>query len=345
MYSTDVHSANMPASTRSPDYKWIILLMSVLSTIFYTILSIEKMTYAFSPSTSRSSKVELSFTENKKSNHTMLNDQRFEDDIVKIDPNGDESSSASYFRHSDIIYGHIHMAKTGGTNLNGFLANNYERVCGNKGYSYDAYQRNERFIKDYVPHQIKKGKHQHYGSVKEIGFEDCDYISYENGHKFWSYFSNFHNMTMELHLPCRDPIDHLMSECNHRREKMERGFECRQNMTDNELEQEMEKCYIFLNRFDDKLKNYENINLKCYNFQHQFTGYIDYISTKLQPRRLVSEYVKRETNLPRVKEEECIWKDKELQQRVREHLVEHIPYYRFCDQCIGSEDDITKGLV
>ena len=33
----------------------------------------------------------------------------------------------------NLIYCHVHIAKTGGTALNGILANKYERVCGNKG--------------------------------------------------------------------------------------------------------------------------------------------------------------------------------------------------------------------
>ena len=28
------------------------------------------------------------------------------------------------------MYGHVHIAKTGGTSLNGMLANGFERVCG-----------------------------------------------------------------------------------------------------------------------------------------------------------------------------------------------------------------------
>ena len=43
----------------------------------------------------------------------------------------------------NVIYGHVHIAKAGGTTLNGILANKFERVCGHKGYSYDAYQRGE----------------------------------------------------------------------------------------------------------------------------------------------------------------------------------------------------------
>lgn len=45
--------------------------------------------------------------------------------------------------HPNIIYGHVHIAKTGGTSLNGILANKFERVCGNKGITYSAYASNE----------------------------------------------------------------------------------------------------------------------------------------------------------------------------------------------------------
>jgi len=40
--------------------------------------------------------------------------------------------------HPPILYGHVHMAKTGGTSLNGIIANKFDHVCGHKGYSYDA---------------------------------------------------------------------------------------------------------------------------------------------------------------------------------------------------------------
>ena len=35
--------------------------------------------------------------------------------------------------HSSILYGHVHIAKTGGTSLNGIMANTFERVCGHNG--------------------------------------------------------------------------------------------------------------------------------------------------------------------------------------------------------------------
>lgn len=38
--------------------------------------------------------------------------------------------------HAKTLYGHVHMAKTGGTSINGILANKFERVCGHKGESH-----------------------------------------------------------------------------------------------------------------------------------------------------------------------------------------------------------------
>jgi len=47
--------------------------------------------------------------------------------------------------NNDIVYGHVHMTKTAGSEINGLLASRYERVCGNKGNSYDYYQTNARY--------------------------------------------------------------------------------------------------------------------------------------------------------------------------------------------------------
>ena len=232
------------------------------------------------------------------------------------------------------IYGHIHMAKTGGTNLNVFLANNFEKVCGHKGYSYDAYQSNERFS-GYVdrvdPDEMQK-----------IGFEECNFISHEIGFEFWLQFDDFHDTPMELHLPCRDPIDHLMSQCNHRR----RSFDClKVTDDDEEMMKLLKPCLIFMNRFHDNLHTMENVHLKCYDFRYQFTHYMDYISAKLRKRRFVSDYKKRETNRKRVKENECIWEDKVAMQRVKSFLVNKIPYYNFCRECLGSENDLTREVI
>ena len=71
---------------------------------------------------------------------------------AKDTPNGDcvslyhghNDRPQNYYQYPDVLYAHLHMAKTAGTTLNGEMAARYERVCGHKGYSYDFYQGNNR---------------------------------------------------------------------------------------------------------------------------------------------------------------------------------------------------------
>lgn len=135
---------------------------------------------------------------------------------------------------NNVIYGHVHMAKTGGSSINGMLALQYERVCGNKGYSFNAYQANNK--------NTRGETNQKY--MVDWGFEDCDYISVETGYSVWRNWGSFWipmteyfhslNMTMELHVPCRDPLEHLMSMCNMKR----RSFDCETS----DLEHEFSLC-------------------------------------------------------------------------------------------------------
>ncbi len=259
---------------------------------------------------------------------------------VTSDLSSDNSTAfkRTSYASPDVIYGHVHMAKTAGTYLNGFLANNFDGVCGHKGYSYDAFQANVRFRKK--PYNINTG----YGrdrisphTMQQIGFEDCDYISSEHSHEFWFQFNDFHDTPMELHVPCRDPIDHLMSQCNHRKIVID----CHNVTDDDALEKAIEPCLVQMYRFDGKLDELENIYLKCYDFQYQFTTYMDYLSGNLRPRRFISDYVRRETNRKRKKENECIWKDEGLMKRV-ENLLNKVDYYKFCKQCLKSDNDITR---
>jgi hypothetical protein len=62
--------------------------------------------------------------------------------------NGLRDGNKTTLPRNFLLYGHVHMAQTRGSDLNGALALNYERVCGHKGYSYDAFQANERFWKN-----------------------------------------------------------------------------------------------------------------------------------------------------------------------------------------------------
>ena len=176
--------------------------------------------------------------------------------------------------------------------------------------------------------------------MEEIGFEECDYISQESLWEFWrDTFGNgkFHGVKMELHVPCRERLDHLMSQCNHGGKKIACDAE-----TDEELFESVKKCYSYtyvLERYDHKLQNH--FDVKCFDFKKQFTDYLKYMSGILQKRRFQSTpYVKRETNGHRNKESECIWGDAALMKKVEKYLLDTVPYYQFCDQCMGSDNEI-----
>ena len=83
-----------------------------------------------------------------------------------------------------------------------------------------------------------------------------------------------------------------------------------------------EKCFVWLNeRYNHKLE--KHFDVKCYDFKNQFSGYLEYLSERLEDRRYeTQEYVRRETNDPRDKESECIWKRPDLMEKTRNWLID-----------------------
>lgn len=248
------------------------------------------------------------------------------------------------------VFGHVHMAKTGGTTLNGVIALNYEHVCGHKGYSFDYFQANKRFnastswenVRDSVSdYKNGSGGPWNRGRIPiqlmdEIGYEDCDWVSSENNAQFWHRFDKWHR-TMELHVPCRDPIDHLLSQCNHRGLRLSCDVDS--------IEDEIEKCLVYPDRFDGDLTNatiYPNLSVKCFAFERSFTDYLSFINENLESKSISSEYAKRETNNKREKENECLRENEKVNKIVFDLLVTKYDYYSFCTSCLGSEDDLLK---
>ena len=67
------------------------------------------------------------------------------------------------------------------------------------------------------------------------------------------------------------------------------------------------------------------------------------MSQRLQRRRIVSTpYQRRETNAPRNRADECIWNHPELMEKARSYLLKTHDYYAFCDECMGTENEITR---
>ena len=190
--------------------------------------------------------------------------------------------------------------------------------------------------------------------MDEIGYENCDFISDEIEWKFWlnlieeSQFKQ-RNLTLELHVPCREPIDHLMSIANH----FKRKFKCVDMNDEKKLVKKVMDVYAtkFDERINDKFLEkvyYSNktdidsrLHLKCFH-NYPIESYINYMGQFLRPRRIpVEEYWPRDTNKPRDKTKECIWSQtSEYKQKVLEILLDKVPYFKFCQSCMGSKDEL-----
>jgi hypothetical protein len=91
------------------------------------------------------------------------------------------------------------------------------------------------------------------------------------------------NMTLELHVPCRDPLEHLMSMCNMHR----RSFDCEASNLEHEFllcaNREWQNCFSIemLNLSYTSVKRFNPISVE---------PYIEHISTLLQRRRVTHDY-------------------------------------------------------
>ena len=141
---------------------------------------------------------------------------------------------------------------------------------------------------------------------------------------------------VELHVPCRDPVDHFMSMCNLINEGK---FTCPRD--ESKLRDEMKACGVNNGRFD--LSMAEQFSTKCFNaLEHE--AYIDLMRSKLRERRWKVKYP-LEKRSRRLKERECIWEEAnaDVLERVSQILHEENHLVKFCDRCMGTNDDLLLG--
>jgi hypothetical protein len=122
-----------------------------------------------------------------------------------------------------------------------------------------------------------------------------------------------------------------MPSCNSKRKR----FDCKAA----DLGKEIERCIVLKQRFSPQLVKQPNISLKCFDPVSPH-NYIEYMGHKLQRKRMESDYVHRGSNRPRDKQQECIWDSPDVSSAVEAILLSKYAYYRFCDQYLGSENDI-----
>uniref|UniRef100_A0A7S1BX85 Sulfotransferase domain-containing protein n=1 Tax=Corethron hystrix TaxID=216773 RepID=A0A7S1BX85_9STRA len=309
------------------------LYPSFLIVVIFTVL------YTFY----RSSVLMLSFSSDSSSNQTR-SPSASEDNISPPSP----PSPSNHTRHRinttaslNVRYGLIHMPRTAGSDFNALLALRYEGVCGNKGNSNrsslakkNSTKRNRNvnkiMKKDYVLATFKK----------------CNYVAMEWSSRYWVKVFGQEDRPLELHLPCRDPLDHFLSMCNLRAV----NFTC-DGSWDHSIRPQIERCLgkwggkIFAARFTStKAFEHPNINLKCFHSPEGFNGYVDYMEARLRKKPVAREYVRHaRKGLPRNKAKECLWKRKAQALLVQNFLVKkslYSNYFQFCDKCLGSENDL-----
>lgn len=238
----------------------------------------------------------------------------------------------SFTLSSQPLIGHVHIAKTGGTALNEILANTYEGVCGHKGYSFDFYRAYLR-AKDILTANDSIGRvRPGYNRLRvpgdimvERGFESCDWVSHEADIKFWQRFKDFPR-PLELHVPCRDPVEHFMSQVNHRR----MSIDCKTFIP----EKDAPKMMIYLNqRFRyDGLPSFAKV--RCLAFASQFSSYPQQINLRKKNEAfIIPNIAPLKTNRKRTKSLECIWKNDTLRKSLETYLVQNYDYYNFCAIC------------
>ncbi len=213
-------------------------------------------------------------------------------------------------------------------------------------YSYDAVKFNKRVYEYAKAHggmatesnggpDIISYKYKRYNRgrvpwsiMNEIGYEDCDFVSLEREWQSWKNVAAI--WPVELHVPCRDPLEHLMSQCNYQ----DLQFNC----TAIDLHHEVESCLLHPNRFSAKLLHVKNLTLRCFN-PTPMEPYIAYIDRFLERKRIEVTYVHRNTNNARDRNDECIWKNQKVMDLVKE-ILSSFDYYRWCNHCIGSENEL-----
>uniref|UniRef100_A0A7S2IHD6 Uncharacterized protein n=1 Tax=Helicotheca tamesis TaxID=374047 RepID=A0A7S2IHD6_9STRA len=221
-----------------------------------------------------------------------------------------------------VRYGHLHMAKTAGTALNQAMAKLYKNVCGNKGFTFKTdfqlIQRRELF--------------------KDVNYEDCDWISSEKPASFWDALVD-PQQAVELHVPCRDPVHHLMAIVKYEDEV----FDCDAANMKRQVDRFM--TYV-VNRFHPRLYR-RNLDMKCFDY-FAVPQYVDYMSQYLDavPKHRIADFIRpmgAPAN-PRRVDDECIWKDKELVKSVEEYMISKYHYYDFCSKCIGTDRDLFSSF-
>ena len=93
------------------------------------------------------------------------------------------------------------------------------------------------------------------------------------------------------------------------------------------------------------MQDFNDIDIKCFD-PLPVNNYLDYMGNILQRKRIESEYIHRATNAPRHKDRECVWNQSDQWKAHLKRILRHnYEYWAFCDECMGSDDELPLVLT
>lgn len=244
------------------------------------------------------------------------------------------------------VYYHAHLAKTAGSSLNRLIARRYYGVCGHKGYSFSQNFLDEARGKTDSAHPGYGLDVVHPLRMSEWGFHNCAFITHEidwetlgtiaNG-TVWYRFGDGSNISSsripltKLLIPCRDPVSHLLSQCNHAGKNFTKLSSSLGNCS-----AVIASCSVGWGRYDNRLLQYfDKIVLFKYD---DFDSVIQFLDQSL-PKRLFGLAQSSSTffrsNKDRINSNE-VFTPQCPEQELREALLQAWSYYDLCSEYLGS---------
>jgi len=233
---------------------------------------------------------------------------------------------------------HAHIAKTAGSTISRFLARRYHGICSNKGVSFmQTYEDfnatstsifGERGLDTFVKKEL----------LQSWGLHNCALISLEVSSQQWLQIASsepFRNQTTAVMIPCRDPVDHILSQCNFR----DRNFTEMITSSGGQkaCAEALPECQVQWKRYDHSLLEYfDKVVLFKYDSFDDVTRYLD----KTLPKRAIelkheTQYGMYTTNKDRSAENER-FSPKCPEEMLRKNLLREWSYYRLCETFLGS---------
>jgi len=224
------------------------------------------------------------------------------------------------------LFVHIHIAKTAGSTANRLWARRYHGVCGHKGFSFTQPLTSGRDNRT-DPRFPGFGRDKvHPARMVDWGFHNCALISHEINSDALSRILNAKHFSFVRKvgiLPCREPVDHFLSQCNYLRLNAS-------SVLQKTCDQAASECRVFWSRFNvNTLKMFDYVLFYKYSELELVTLFLD----KYLPLRAIEldPGEKYATNRERESQNEH-FSDICTQDKLRSTLTSAWLYYSTCEE-------------